>query len=261
METNVDNTTELGFSNNTIMKERKIKIAICISGHLRDGDKLCYPSLKKYLLDKYDTDIFVSSFKESGANNYATMSDHPVEDDNDVSSIILDTYKPKRYNRIDANANWLSVLRNKYNDISTRNGTKVWQVAAMHRNIYDAQRLRREYEGDTGTKYDLVIRTRFDNEFISDSVAALNYKSTDGMIFKSGHCGVFDQTFWGGPSYMNMTADCWFYISDIVNKDNCKSYENAENIFTTYLKLIEMPVSIRDDIKISITKTHGSHIT
>lgn len=238
-----------------------MKIAICISGHLREGHKLCFPSVKKYLLDKYDCDIFVSSFKEMGAKNYANADNHPIEDNDDVTGIILDTYKPKRYNIEHGNANWLSVLRDRYNGLTTRNGTKVWQVAAMHRNIYDAQRLRREYEGDSGTKYDLVIRTRFDNEFISDTVAELGYKDDQGMIFKTGYCGVFDQTFWGASSYMDAATDCWFYIGDYVNSNNSKNYENAENIFTTYLKLREIPFNIRNDIKISITKTHGSHIT
>lgn len=238
-----------------------MKIAICISGHLREGHKLCYPSLKKYLLDKYDCDIFVSSYKEMGAKNYANTDGHIVEDDTDISSIILDTYKPKRYKIYDSNAAWMAVLENQYSGYTTRNNMRVYQIAAMHRNIYTCHRLRREYEGDTGVIYDLVIRTRFDNEFISDTVEQLNYKHSDGMIFKSAHCGVFDQTFWGSPFYMNMTTDCWFHIHKFVTKENVKNFENSESIFTRYLQYANIPFNIRDDIKISLTKIHGKHIT
>ena len=239
-----------------------MKIALCISGHLREGDSLCFPSVKKYLLDKYDTDIFVSSFKEMGAVNYCMQSNHPVEDNNDVSDRIHSIYKPVRSIIEDANAPWLYTLQKRWNNISTRNGSKVWQVVAMWRNIYEAQRLRRMYEAETGTKYDLVIRTRFDNELISDIVAQTQYKNENGLILKTGHRGFFDQTFWGAPEYISTLAECWFYIDSFVNENNSKSFENAENIATKYLTLSEIPYTVRTDIQISITKPiNGRYIT
>jgi hypothetical protein len=53
---------------------------------------------------------------------------------------------------------------------------------------------------------------------------------------------------------MTTLAECWFYIDNFVNKDNSKSFENAENIATRYLTLSEIPYTLRGDIQISITK-------
>lgn len=239
-----------------------MKIAICISGHLRDGDKLCFPSLKKYLLDKYDCDIFISAFKEMGNVQYVHLDNHPSEPDTDVTEKILSTYKPVRYRMDSSNALWINDLKKQWGDLSTRNTARAFQVAAMHRNIYDAQLLRRMYQADTGKKYDVVIRTRFDNELLSDIINDSNYTGGDyGLIFKQGHCGIFDQTFWGGSQSMDAATECYLYMSDIVNASNVKTFENAENIFTAYLHAREIPYTVRDDIKLSITKPHGRHVT
>lgn len=239
-----------------------MKVAICISGHLRDGDKLCYPALKKHLLDRYDCDIFVSAFREAGNVQYVHLPGHPVEPGVDMTSRIMDTYHPKRWHFEGATDQWIDDLRKRWNDLSTRNTAKIFQIVAMHRNIYDAQHLRRMYQMETGTKYDVVIRTRFDNELLSDIIADSQYTNGEyGLIFKQGHCGVFDQTFWGGVEVMDAATECCLYIDAIVNADNCKSFENAENVFTAYLQARQIPFTIRNEIKLSITKPHGRYVT
>lgn len=238
-----------------------MKIAVCISGHLRDGDKLCYPSLKKYLLDKYDCDIFIRSFKEMGNVQYVHLDNCPPEPDTDVTDRILSTYKPVRYFIDSTNSSWLEDLKKQWGDISTRNTARLFQMASMHRNIYYSHLLRRMYQADTGTKYDIVVRTRFDNEFVSDIIEESKYTGSDyGLTFKQGHCGVSDQTFWGSPQLMDAATECYLYIHEMVNRNNSKSFENSENIFSAYLKGRDIPYSIKNDIKISSTKPHGRYV-
>ena len=47
---------------------------------------------KKYLLDKYDCDIFISAFKEMGNVQFVHRTDHPLEEI-DTIPLILDTYQ------------------------------------------------------------------------------------------------------------------------------------------------------------------------
>lgn len=239
-----------------------MKVAICISGHLRGGNELCYPSLKKYLLDKYDCDIFVSAFREMGNVQFVHLDTHPIEAGVDVSNIILDTYKPVRHTFNSANDQWIVDLKNRWKDLSTRNTAKLFQIVAMHRNIYEANHLKKMYEADSGVKYDIVVRTRFDNELLSDVIEDSKY--VDGehdLIFKSGYQGVFDQTFWGGNDVMEAASEAYLYISQIVGESNAKSFENAENVFTAYLDARRIPFITKNEIKISITKPHGRHVT
>jgi len=235
------------------------KVAICLSGHLREGDKLCFPSVKKYILDRYDCDIFVSAFKEMGNVQFVHRNDHPIEDI-DVTQRILDTYNPKRYSMHNAESPWIQNLKNRWGNLSTRNTAMIYQVCAMYKNIYDANHLRKMHETETGTKYDVVIRARFDTEYLSDVIEDSKYSNEANLVFKLGYCGVYDQTYWGAPEFMDAVADCYLYIPHIVNSSNAKEFENAENILTTYLKMREIPFLIKNEIKVSVTKPHGRHI-
>lgn len=235
------------------------KVAVCISGHLREGDKLCYPSLKKYLLDKYDCDIFVSAFKEMGNVQFVSRDDHPIEEI-DTTSRILETYKPVSYVMHSADAQWIKNIKNRWGDLRTRNTARVYQVCAMYKNIYEVQHLRKMYEIETGTKYDVVVRARFDTEYLSDVIEESNYGANADLVFKLGHCGVYDQTFWGAPELIDAVAECYLYIPQIVNASNSTSFENAENILTAYLQAREIPFVIKNEIKVSVTKPHGRHV-
>ena len=235
------------------------KVAICISGHLRGGHELCFPSLKKYLLDKYDCDIFISAFKEMGNVQFVHRTDHPIEEI-DTIPLILDTYKPKRISTHTATSEWIDALKSQYGLASTRNTAKLYQIAAMHRNMYEVNQLRKMYQADTGTKYDVVIRMRFDTEFLSDIIEDSHYKSEIDLTFKLGYCGIYDQTFWGSPELMDAAMECYLYMPQFVSNDNCNQFENAENIFTTYLNARSIPFTVRNEIKVSVTKPHGRHV-
>ena len=238
----------------------KPKVAICISGHLRDGDKLCFPSVKKFLLDKYDCDIFISAFKEEGNVQFVHRKDHPIEEA-DMTQRILETYKPVKYSMHSAQASWIQDLKKQWGDLSTRNTAMIYQVCAMYKNIYEVHHMRRLHEVETGVRYDAVIRARFDTEYLSDVLEESNFFKDPQLTFKLGHCGVYDQTFWGPSDAMDAVSECYLYIPQVVNASNAKTFENAENILTAYLKAREIPFVVKNEIKVGITKPHGRHIT
>jgi hypothetical protein len=240
-----------------------MKIAVCISGHLRDGDKLTYPALKQFLLDKYDCDVFLSSWVESGVGvQFVHHATTPLEF-SDVTDRLLSTYKPVHGNFHIERATDGSVnrLETKWKGIVTRNGSQLSQNNSMFRKIYDADHLRIVYSAETGTTYDAVVRLRFDTELVQDIVEpSIKDIEIGNLIVRTGHMGIIDQIFWGRPDVMTAACECFLYVPRFVTNLNSHHFENAENILATYFSARQISLAVRDDIKFSLTKPHGRAI-
>lgn len=46
-----------------------MRVAVCMSGHMRSYDK-CFPPLEKYLLGKYQCDLFLATWNTRGVRNF-----------------------------------------------------------------------------------------------------------------------------------------------------------------------------------------------
>jgi len=119
-----------------------MKIAVCISGQPRAYAQ-GYEYMKRNLLDKYDCDIFIHTWKNKVYNT------------DDVISL----YKPK-----------LHEVENPYEDgifdylFPNTPNVKGWPPTAtvsMFYSMFKSLTLKTEYEMEVG-KYDWVVKTRFD---------------------------------------------------------------------------------------------------
>lgn len=119
-----------------------MKIAVCISGQPRAYAQ-GYEYMKRNLLDKYDCDIFIHTWKNKVYNT------------DDVISL----YKPK-----------LHEVENPYEDgifdhlFPNTPNAKGWPPTAtvsMFYSMFKSLTLKAEYEMEVG-KYDWVVKTRFD---------------------------------------------------------------------------------------------------
>src|SRR5258708_4664367 len=131
-----------------------MKVALCLSGHLRTYDKT-YESIYEQLYHKYDVDTFISTWKNLGNKKFASEDPSaPVDTIVDVE-IIKKIYNPISIIMDDAEIDPVSnKLKKEYESIKLRNGDKMSQLMVMLYKIWDANRLKKEYEEKNNFKYD-----------------------------------------------------------------------------------------------------------
>jgi hypothetical protein len=129
-----------------------MKIAICVSGQARNF-KQSYNSLKIYLLDKYDCDVYFHTWKTPNfeSTNFGFGNTQYTLTDNDYNDLIQ-LYNPKKYIIekpivFDASDYKCPIWRQPLNN-----------TLSMFYSIYKSIQL---VEGE----YDYIIRTRFDIDY------------------------------------------------------------------------------------------------
>jgi len=72
-----------------------MKIAICISGHLRTFE-LTHQSLRRNVLDKYDCDVFISTWNNIGNTTYHELYPKGFDESDERIKIdrVKEVYKP-----------------------------------------------------------------------------------------------------------------------------------------------------------------------
>jgi hypothetical protein len=232
------------------------KIALCLSGHLRDGDKTSYPRLKEIILDKYDCDIFVSSWDINafGGDNFnfsPTYSEKQSEAD--IITRIIDTYNPKKYNIESGKPEWLSSLEKKWNNLRLGAGhhpyPHVSPMLAMFRKIENANDLRCEYQQQTGVVYDLVIRFRFDAAPEYDFIEKNKHLWENNKTVCFGpysNFGFNDILFFGDPDIMTLAARC--FSNTPVREDNLRDFRNGEEVLRKFIESNNIPHTLTRDI-------------
>ena len=155
-----------------------MKVAVCVSGSLRQF-KTCHPHLKEYFfgLEGVEYDFFLSTWDSKVPHEKVDFRDEGTFEE------LLDLYKPKKYNLEvydDKKREELAELSglNEYqkircadytrqnNNLSYKDwvtgGTIAHNIVGMFYNIYQANKLKCEYEKEKGFKYDICMRLRFD---------------------------------------------------------------------------------------------------
>lgn len=166
-----------------------VKLALCFSGDPRTYNN-CFESIKFNLLDKFDCDIFVSTYETT----------------NEIKEDILNLYKPKKYifhdkdiitkmvseyleNLEDIKINILPpfeyknidnvVFTNNYEDYffnyDKYENNFVYEKLCINAlsqffGIFDVSNLCKEYMLDCKTDYDYILRLRLDDKFYTNFV-------------------------------------------------------------------------------------------
>jgi hypothetical protein len=170
----------------------KYKIAVQLFGHLRTF-KECAPSLYKYLLDKYDCDIFMHTWSMLNHNTKVWHSNNwyqglPVNEED-----VRKRYPHLKMIKIEEQhpEDWGNVLHDTgYNRPLVESSIFGWH--AMLYSMAEANKLREDYEKTNGVKYDFVICTRPDillkkDVDIDDLLASEYPKERDNGFFTFGN--------------------------------------------------------------------------
>ena len=174
-----------------------MKTALVLTGHMRDW-KTAFPSIKSKLIDRYQSDVFISSWKDFGywvspdrdPKNHGYNTDSPRLTENDIAEI-YSAYHPISFLHPQY-AYFTSVFMSrgkKYlpycQEIRPQNVLS--QFFQIHSGILSLE----SYVAETGTKYDMVIRTRPDLVLQSDlpEIPLDSLKDTIYTNFHRNHTG------------------------------------------------------------------------
>jgi hypothetical protein len=222
-----------------------VKLALCFSGDTRTYDK-CFESIKNNLLDKFDCDVFISTYETS----------------NEITENILNLYKPKKYifhNKDNISKDVLEYLNNLkhikiiiippitclINDVKYTNNVedyffhynkfeKDFKYEKLDLNalcqffgIYDVSKLCKEYMLHEKIHYDYILRIRLDDKV--DNTFILNELAENELLVNCIQCysnsiKLQDHFFMAKPETFFKISSLYsnFHnIIEIINNNKC----------------------------------------
>jgi hypothetical protein len=223
-----------------------VKLALCFSGDSRTYAK-CIASIKNNLLDKFDCDVFVSTYQTT----------------NEIKDDIINLYKPKKYNFHNKNnitevvskySHNLGVVKinninvfddNVVDDLKCTNNFEDYffnyseyekhfvydnvNIGALCQffGIYDVAKLCKEYMLEHKIQYDFILRIRLDdffyNEFILNELEE-NEIMVNTIPYYSNSIKIQDHFFMCKPETFFKISSLYNNIHNIIetiNKNKC----------------------------------------
>lgn len=196
-----------------------MKIALCLSGQIRNAISHAYPFIQKNILDGNDVDIFLHTWKSEGnidASFYKSNALYKNEDIMDCLSLL----NPKLFIIEESNIQWK--IKNE-------------QVKPKQRKNYQSQyysmqksfELKSQYENSRCIKYDFCIRSRYDFA-INKKINFLDLDKTKLYCVDS-------------PRHDNLDSNLHGAFNDqfwIASSDNCDSiaklFEKHDYLYAKY---------------------------
>jgi len=176
-----------------------MRIAVCISGSLRQF-KSCYEPFKKNIIDanNADVDIFVSSWKSKIRHFKKQVNDEGSFDEmlktyNPVA-VNIEVYNDKKRESLYSDSRMAEFQREaqKFHKCQPKHRKDKCRLCGTNNihnqigqlyNIWKANELKKKYEIENGFKYDLVMRTRFDNYFFSSLTNDDTERISNGSVW------------------------------------------------------------------------------
>lgn len=224
-----------------------MKVALCLSGHIRNLEQNYY-SIKKNLLDYYDTDIFIHTWDTYGwriEGNLITSGgfkgfDH-YSDKIDAQNII-DLINPKKI-VIEQYENYESEFLKKAekykNNLKFPDKDRPVNVVSMWYKINKCNELKTQQELENNFKYDIVIRSRPDLVYfkpIIDENVLLLYKKVLLIPQIESHGHATDIFSIGSSKIIDIASDV-FNKLDLIYESGClmNPHSIVEKYYNTFL--------------------------
>jgi hypothetical protein len=201
-----------------------MKAAILLCGQMRTWK---YPAVLQSLLRFFagfeTCDLFVSTWDEQGVSyNHGTILNDQNSQQKITESSIRDTYPGVRDVAIHSLTAWESTLSTEYMRIYKEgfmwNGGHIrGTVVPQLFTLWDANRLRKAHERQSGTRYDVVIRCRPDVRMHIDAgqwidgfpgISSINNPAS-GTFFPNR---IYDIFFYGPSRAMDALCDAYNHL-------------------------------------------------
>lgn len=227
-----------------------LKIALCISGHLRTFES-AYPSVKKYILDKLNCDVFIHTWDTLGHRHRSIDGSLSHQLTNNLINKINTFYNPKK----------LIIEKNKHFAVSKIminqrvDNRDVVGVQSMYYKIQACNLLKKQYELQNNFTYDCVIRFRGDL-LINNTLPIVGNQDFNYLYLPTiGHfAGLNDQIAFGNSKIMDDYSDLFSNINKYL-EDGC--IMNPEKLLDWHINKMQIPIH-KTDIQYVIVRSNGT---
>lgn len=212
-----------------------MKVALCFSGQPRFYNSKSFESIKKFILDKYDCDIFFHFWLSKDENyEYSSAPWSNIKDkisfSKDTQQSIIDLYKPK---------NFIFEEPKEFKEFIIESDYLSKNMPSMFYSMKASNELRLKYQIKSEKKYDWIIRIRSDT--FLESFPDL-YSLNNNILYVPDNCG-------NPELYNDNFSICGGNVLNIVYNvfDSIKEYSNGENyspeyMWFTHLKKNNIPI-------------------
>jgi hypothetical protein len=236
-----------------------MKIALLLHGLTRRYD-ITYPFIKKNIIDKFDTDVFISCWENKVEEENINKGENlPLQG-------LLDLYKPTNFDfEVYDNEREQSFFCDEYSKYFPHIEThykNVWtRLFAFYYKVWKANELKKEYEKEKNFKYDVVLKLRTDI-FFKDVLTQnlLNeIKNNNSVYIPYGHGGcINDLLYFANSDLMDKISKLYNNLKNISKKvapdpsyeKHLKVWLDTENINTNHFNIDWQYVTFRPDFKI-----------
>ena len=193
-----------------------MKVCLLLSGQMRNADEV-FPSFKSNLLDRYDTDVFISTWNSHNVHQSINLF-NPI-------SVDIENYE----------AGFQSKLNElvSHNEHKLETNANLVSMISMWYKTLRANQLRKKYENLMGFKYDLIIKTRPDI-ILEEPIELIQ---SDNLIIPFGWDwseGINDLMAWGNQTNMETYCELFYMFTSLANS---MDKINPETMLREYLKI------------------------
>jgi hypothetical protein len=205
-----------GGSNPSLTANSYMKVCLLLSGNMRNATET-FPSFKSNLLDRYDTDVFISTWNSHNVHQSINLF-NPI-------SVDIENYEAGFQSK------WNELVSHNEHKLET-NANLVSMISMWYKTLR-ANQLRKKYENLIGVKYDFILKTRPDI-ILEEPIELIQ---SDNLAIPFGWDwseGINDLMAWGNQS--NMETYCELFYS-FVGLSNSMDRINPETMLKEYLKI------------------------
>ena len=216
-----------------------MKLALLINGHLRSYKKT-YPSFKKNVLDflkkYYELDIFMHTWN---TEEFQTQTWHKGSDEKTRyihHEELIELYNPKR----------LIIEKQNTEGFSGElfSGAPIQSHSQACYSLYQANKIRLDYQENTSTKYDIVLKVRPDIYYLNSPLPE-ELEQTDKLwlcqlFVKRAACDVI---YFSNSENMNKVCSFYNarkYFDPSFRRTN--NFTTNEHVFLKFLEDIKIPL-------------------
>lgn len=219
-----------------------MKVALLLTGHARTY-KIAYKSIKKQLLDRYDVDVYLSTWSVDNAGRAKGTADWAEPMPLDLNGLI-DTFNPVKVHVEDHD----NFYANRFPNIDIESSTRpddVFKVnahAAAHGSFW-IERLRDQWymvkKGweliENPNQYDCIVRLRLDTYLDDITLTTDNLVTPNRPVDGIERGAVCDLMAYGPPAHMERYCKLFDYFEPMYINDNV-NIVHADEVLGVYLK-------------------------
>lgn len=218
------------------------RIAVQLYGHLRTFEQ-CAPALRKHLLNRYDSDVFIHTWDRTEHTTQSWYKDStrsdPLAVDDSVRTRIETLYAPKSLN--------IESQEGVFEDEDGHFGThpdiqiSLRGLKFMTYSMNRANVLRNMHQKETGQEYDYIVVTRpdimpyEDLNFIDFDRYFSFYERTSVHLVHTSEIHRRGRRFYKFP----LVADCFFFGKPGTVNDICSIYNNFDRFYKSIVSTID----------------------